>query len=247
MNREPAVTSWGWAKTKIGFRPEFLDFDRGLRVGNLEPHERITRILKAALEAQYRQEFVTERWGRGVYWQWIGFLNRANRNAKPVSSHVSFGCSKLFVMIDTDDRLFKCGLQVERGYVRPPADARECRLRADWDWHRLRAALKPRSPLDRELRRLTRDGFLVQAGSWSEPHEFSRRTLPAPSVLGRTLDRAPANEWCGFQLYYAMTQEDVRRMSGPDLIETMMAIFEETRPAMDLTLQAPLGRPVAAE
>jgi hypothetical protein len=26
------------------FQPEWLDFDRGIRVGNLEPHERITRI-----------------------------------------------------------------------------------------------------------------------------------------------------------------------------------------------------------
>ena len=45
----------------IGFRPEFLDFRRGIRVGNLEDHERITRILKLALEARYRQAFVTER------------------------------------------------------------------------------------------------------------------------------------------------------------------------------------------
>jgi hypothetical protein len=31
------------------FRPEFLDFDRGIHVGNLSDHERITRILKLAL------------------------------------------------------------------------------------------------------------------------------------------------------------------------------------------------------
>jgi hypothetical protein len=49
----------------IGFRPEFLDCPRGIRVGNLEDHERITRILKLALEARYQQPFVTERWGRG--------------------------------------------------------------------------------------------------------------------------------------------------------------------------------------
>ena len=44
---------WPWVRTSIGFRPEFLDVDRGIRVGTLEPHERITRILEAALEAQY--------------------------------------------------------------------------------------------------------------------------------------------------------------------------------------------------
>ena len=56
----------------VGFRPEFLDFERGIHVGNLEENQRITRILKLALEARYGQPFVTERWGRGVYWQWIG-------------------------------------------------------------------------------------------------------------------------------------------------------------------------------
>jgi hypothetical protein len=216
-------------------------------VGNLEPHERITRLLKAGLEAQYGQEFVTERWGRGVYWIWIGFLNRANRLAKPTSGHVSFGCSKFFVMIDSDDRLFKCGMQVERGYLRAPADARECRLRSDWDWHRLVKALTPRGALDRELRRLTRDGFMVHAGSWSAPHQFTRRTLPSAPALRRVLAGGPAGEWCGFQLYYPLDEEEVRRMSGPDLIETMMAIFEEARPAMNLTMQVALQGGVARE
>jgi hypothetical protein len=36
----------------VGFRPEFLDFERGIHVGNLQDNERITRILKLALEAR---------------------------------------------------------------------------------------------------------------------------------------------------------------------------------------------------
>ena len=242
MNRAPSARTWGWAKTSIGFKPEYLDFARGIRVGNLEPHERITRILKAGLETRYGQEFVTERWGRGVFWIWIGYLNRLNRNAKPLSSHVSFGCSKFFVTIDAEDRLFKCGLQVERGYLRAPADARECRLRSDWDWQRLVKALTPRGALERELKRLTRDGFMVHAGSWSAPHEYSHKTLPGAAALRRALARAPGNDWCGFQLYYPMTADDVSRMSGPDLIETMMAVFDEVTPAMNLTMQVPLAR-----
>ena len=106
-----------------GFRPEFLEFRRGIHVGNLEEHERITRILKLALEARYGQPFVTERWGRGVYWHWIGFLPRANRLAKPISSDVSFGCSKFFLMVDTDERAVKFGLQIERGYEKAPRDS----------------------------------------------------------------------------------------------------------------------------
>jgi len=147
-------------KAAIGFRPEFLDFRRGIRVGNLEEHERITRLLKLALEARYKQPFVTERYGRGVYWQWIGYLPRANRDAKPISSKVSFGCSKFFLSVDTDERLFKCGLQIERGYLKAPRDARAYELGADWDWHRLLKTLKPGSVMERHLKRLVpHEGF----------------------------------------------------------------------------------------
>jgi hypothetical protein len=72
----------------VGFRPEYLDFERGIHVGNLEENQRITRILKLALEARYGQGFVTERWGRGVYWQWIGYLPRAAGKVVGVSRSI---------------------------------------------------------------------------------------------------------------------------------------------------------------
>lgn len=246
-------TTWPWAKTAIGFRPEFLDFSRGIRVGNLEPHERITRILKSALEARYRQEFVTERWGRGVHWQWIGFLNRANRTAKPQSSGVSFGCSKFFVSMDTDDRRFTCGMQVERGYVRATPDERRFRLCSDWDWHRLVAGLTPRGELYREFKRLAgEEQFEVRVGSWSDPsvfggavsrgktHRASARGLPGALSLRALLEQASATEWCGVQVYFPLTEDDVKAMSGLDLVEAMMAVFEEVRPAMNRCMQVPV-------
>jgi len=104
-------------RTAIGFQPEYLDFEKGIHVGNLNENQRITRILKLALEARFQEPFVTERFGRGVFWQWIGFLPRANRTAKPISSKVSFGCSKFFLTID--EQLFKCGFSVERGMIQP--------------------------------------------------------------------------------------------------------------------------------
>jgi len=235
--------TWSWAKTAIGFRPEYLDFARGIRVGNLEPHERITRILKAGLEARYRQEFVTERWGRGVFWQWIGFLNRPNRSAKPKSSHVSFGCSKFFVMVDTEERRFKCGMQVERGYLRAPREMRECQLRSDWDWQRLVAALTPRGLLMRELKRLVADEFEIQAGSWSDANVFREATLPGASRLRAILEDAPARQWCGFQIYFPLDEHDVQSMNGTDLIETMMAVFDEVRPAMNACMQVGIQPP----
>ena len=56
--------------TGDAFRPEWIDFEHGIRVGNLEPHERITQILKYGLETRYGTDFITDRWGRGVFWRY---------------------------------------------------------------------------------------------------------------------------------------------------------------------------------
>jgi len=229
-----------WSAGRVGFRASFLDFERGIRVGNLEPDERITRILKTGLESRFSTPFVTERWGRGVYWQWIGYLARENRSAKPVSSGVSFGCSKFFVSLDTDERRFKCGMQVERGYVRPPAGFAACRLRSDWDWHRLLAGLEPRRPLARELARLAGDGFEIHAGSWRDPHVFTGpRLAPAHRVKERLL-QASGRDWCGFQVYYALGEDEVRSTPGTELVDVMFAVFDEVAPALTLCSQVPL-------
>jgi hypothetical protein len=226
-----------------GFRPEFLDFRRGIRVGNLEENERITRILKLALESRFHEPFVTERWGRGVYWRWIGFLPRADRAAKPVSSRVSFGCAKYFISMNVAEHLFECGMQVERGYVKAPAGFRECELRQDWDWHRLIKALKPSGPMEREIRRLLRDGFRIQGGSWEgAPVQFSRSDYPGATKLRKLLDASSKNQWAGFQLYYAMNEQDVTGSAGSDLIESMLAVFDEVTPAMNLCMQIELRR-----
>jgi hypothetical protein len=226
----------------IGFQPQFLDFDRGIRVGNLEEHERITRILKQALETRYGEEFVTERWGRGVFWQWIGFLSRANRAAKPVSSHVSFGCSKFFLSVNTSERVFECGMQVERGFLKAPAGHRQFQVQDDWDWHRLLKALKPRGPMESKLARLLREGFMLHAGAWeSDGSRLSREEYPGLAGLRRRLSSAPAGRWAGFQLFYPMSESEVRSASGPELVESMLAVFREVTPAMNLCMQTQLS------
>lgn len=230
-------------KAAIGFRPEFLDFRRGIRVGNLEDHERITRILKPDLEARYGEPFVTERWGRGVYWQWIGYLPRANREAKPLSSKVSFGCSKFFLMVDTEEKQFQCGLQVERGYVKAPRGSGMARLRADWDWNQLVSALKTGGQLERELKRLVRrEGFRIRSGAWSAPVTFSKSNWPGAAKLRRELARIPANQWASFQLFYPISEKEMPSFNGVDLVESMLAIFEEVTPAMNLCMQTRLKK-----
>ncbi len=224
------------------FRPEFLDFQRGIHVGNLNEDERITRILKLALEARFGQPFVTERWGRGVYWHWIGYLPRANRLAKPLSSDVSFGCSKFFLEVDTSEKAARFGLQIERGFEKAPRGYRKFELRADWDWLRLVAALKPRGVLARELDRLVRrEGFLLHAGGWGEHRAlFSRTNYQGPLKVRRVLESAPKNAWAGFQLYYAMTEGDVRSATGLDLVESMLAVYGELVPTMNACMQIEL-------
>jgi len=229
-------------KVAVGFKPEFLDFQRGIRVGNLQDNERITRILKLELESRYQQDFVTERWGRGVFWQWIGYLPRANRSAKPISGNVSFGCSKFFIMVDTDDRLFKCGIQVERGYLNPPKEYPQCRLQSDWDWHRLVAALKPSGSMERELKRLVmREGFKIYAGSWeTEVSDITKSNYPGARRIRSLLQSAPGDRWAGFQAYYPFAEDEVRSMTGLDLVESMLAVFNEVTPVMNLCMQIQL-------
>jgi hypothetical protein len=230
-------------KTAIGFRPEFLDFKRGIHVGNLEERERITRILKIALESRYGEDFVTERWGRGVYWRWIGYLSRANRAAKPVSSKVSFGCAKFFLSMDTEEQLFQCGMGVERGYVKAPGDFSQCQLAEDWDWHRLVRALRPKSPMERELTRLLREGFQIRGGSW----EAEEPGFAGVAKLRKRLEAAPKNEWAGFQLFYPMREAEVQSATGLDLVESMLAIFKEVTPVMNLCMQTKLRAPKIAD
>ena len=146
--------------TGEAFRSEWIDFEHGIRVGNIEPHERITQILKFYLEQRYHTPFVTDRWGRGVYWQWICWIPRANREAKPISNKINFGCAKLFISIDREQRVFQCGMAVERGFVSGRPSIPGTLLKPDWDWHRLMKQAAAGSDLDREMRRLIlREGF----------------------------------------------------------------------------------------
>ncbi len=223
-----------------GFRPEYLDFERGVRVGHLEPHERITQILKLSLEERFGQTFVTDRWGRGVYWQWICFLPKANRLIKPQSSRVNFGCSKFFIMVDTTERLFKAGMQIERGFVQTSAYP-NCVLAEDWDWHRLVPGVRPRSRLYAELKRLVcEEEFQMTAGNFDKLARYNSANFPTASALRDALVRADGASWAGFQLYYPMTQGEVKSSKGQDLVEAMLAIFEEVTPAMNECMEVQL-------
>ena len=225
-----------------GFRPEFLDFQRGIRVGHLEPHQRITQILKWSLQARYEQDFVIDRYGRGVYWQWICFLPKANRIAKPLSNSHNFSCSKFFIKIDREEATFQSGLQVERGFGKDQGQRPAFQLQTDWDWHRLIKGLRSdRSRLYRALRRLVlEDHFHIHAGSRERYTRYSHLNFPRAAELRRTLTEYSDQEWVVFQLYYPMAPDEIRGSTGSDLIEAILAVLQEVVPVMNLCMQVPL-------
>jgi hypothetical protein len=233
MGRAAAAVPTGEA-----FRPEWIDFDNGIRVGNLEPHERITQILKYNLETRHDTAFVTDRWGRGVYWQWICWLPRANREAKPVSSGVNFGCAKLFITVDREKRAFEFGLQVERGYLSGNDSGNNSgwTLGRDWDWHRLLAQCSRGTPLDAEIDRLVgREGFRAEVnGSGAGP-------LSSAAEVKAAARRCPGGQWAGFQLYYPMPEKEVRSCTGLELTTAVLGAFLQVVPAMNACMQVPLS------
>ncbi len=227
--------------TGEAFRNEWIDFERGIRVGNIEPHERITQILKYHLEQRYRTPFVTDRYGRGVFWQWICWVPRANREAKPISSGTNFGCAKLYIMAEEKPREFQCGLQIERGYVRAPKEDSQFILQRDWDWHRLVAQFRCGSALDDQLVRLVcKEEFSVAIGNWEKRTRFDRKNFKSARQLRDALRHCSDGEWAGFQLYYPMTEREVRACSGQELTDAMVATFAAVVPSMNLCMQVPL-------
>lgn len=222
-----------------GFRSEFLDFDRGIRVGHLEPSERITQLLKARLAERHGCRMLCDRWGRGVYWQWICWVPEPNRRAKPSSSGHNFASAKFFVAIDREGRTFQSGLQIERAPVRPPEDDWGIRVEKDWDWHVFRRALRGER-LPRLIASLLREGFRVRVGPFESLTEFDRRAWDPAACLRRTRFSPP--EWGGFQLFWPMSEREVRDSAGEDIVDAVEAVFEAVAPAMQLCMFAPCLR-----
>jgi len=225
------------------FRPEFLDFERGIRMGHLEPEERITQILKAALAERHGIRFICDRWGRGVHWQWICWVPEPARKAKPISSGVNFGCAKYYIMVDREERVFQSGMQIERAALRAGRGSGDIVLADDWDWHSLLRRLRPSDAFARDLRRRLADGFVARAGAFESLQTFRGRRFPGVAAVARACRSIPADEWGGFQLFYPMPEEEVRATPGPEIVEAILAVFDALAPMMNRVLQVPCLRP----
>ncbi len=228
--------------TGEAFRPEWIDFERGIRVGNLEPHERITRILKYNLETRYGTDFVTDRFGRGVYWRWIAWFPRANRDAKPEGSRTDWGCAKFYISQDMSARVFHCGLTVERGYVSGTPFSPTALLGPGWDWHRLMKQCARDTEVDREMRRLVvREGFTMSVTSSPATRVFTKTDFESAAQVRQAARKAPDDDWAAFDVFYPMPEAELRASSGLEIVTAILGAFGETVPLMNLVMQVSLG------
>ena len=176
-----------------------------------------------------------------MFWQWICWLPRANREAKPLSHDVNFSCAKLFISVEQDEKVFKSGLQVERGYAVGPEPYPGCLLREDWDWHRFVKQCRAGSALDRELDRLVRrEGFVAAVIGEQATGELTEQNFTSAAQLRPAIRRCAPEYWAGFQLYYPMPEREVRGCSGFELVRAVCGIFAEVTPVMNICMQVSL-------
>jgi hypothetical protein len=224
------------------FKREFLDFEHGIRMGGLEPHERITQIVKARLKEKHGRDLVIDKWGRGRYWQWICWIVRENRDSKPTSGGLSFASAKFFVSLERDDRTLEAGLQVERGRLRTGrGKPHEVYAAPDWDFYRLVEGLKKGTPLATELDRLIRvEGFSARVGgAWEASQTFQGTRWGGPEKVRRACESVPPDAWGWFQVAYPTPEKELINMDGADIIATVLAIFDEVTPLANLVMDRP--------
>jgi hypothetical protein len=213
-------------KVRPDFRRTFLDFQRGIRMGNIEPNQRITQILKAYLEDRHGTRFITDRWGRGVYWRWICWLPVESRRAKPLSSKVNFGCAKFYVAINLEGQTFEAGLQIERAPMVPGVSW--VHTQTDWDVHTLVRGLKGRTKIAREIARLVRqEEFTVRSGPFMEQVTYTSATYRGPAPLARAMREMAVDQWGGFQLCCEFSRDEVQAMTGSEIVAAVGDIFDE--------------------
>lgn len=233
----PRTDSSAWHS---GFERSFLDFDRGIRVGRLDPSQRITQIIKAVLIRRHGIDMICDRWGRGIFWQWICWVPRPNREAKPQSSQYNFSSAKFFISIDREDHEFRAGFQLERAPSRPGRDDWRVAICRDWDWHVMLKALKGKK-FPQILRSLLSDGFRIRCGPFSSMTEFRKSNWSA-AACGREAQTAALREWGAFQAYWAFPEKEINGMTGPEIVEAVISVFDETASAMNECMYRPCLR-----
>jgi hypothetical protein len=176
-----------------------------------------------------------------VYWQWICWVPRPNRDAKPVSHDANWGSAKFYITVDRDRRVFEPGFTVERGYASGPESRKAWGLKEDWDWHRLVRRCTRGGALDAELRRLVKgEGFVVSVAGGAGAVRLDARGWSSALQVRNAARKCPDREWAGVSVYYPMPEAEVRACSGYELVKAIEGVFAQLVPAMNRCLQVPL-------
>ncbi len=70
---------------------------------------------------------------------------------------------------------------------------------------------------------------------------LSKADYPGPLKLRRILESARKDHWAGFQIYYHMSESDVKSATGQGLVESVLAVYRERVPAMNLCIHIQLA------
>jgi hypothetical protein len=59
------------------------------------------------------------------------------------------------------------------------------------------------------------------------------------AAVRRACQRIPGDSWGWFQAYYAIPEKELQEMDGSEIVATVLAIFGEVAPLMDLVMTEP--------
>lgn len=208
------------------FKNEFIDFKHGIRVGHLEKEQRITQILKEQLLKIFKEDFIIDHWGRGIFWPYIWFCPRANLKAKKFEGSGQFPSAKYFIGVDSERSLFLSGFYVESGYEK--AEEPRYQRNEDWDWNHFINRLKNEPSFQKELERLiVKEGFELAIGFEENLNVFNRKNFQGLQPIRDEIERRLREDWVVVQVYYPLSGKELKSMKGDDIVQSIIGIWIE--------------------
>ncbi|MDP3981306.1 MAG: hypothetical protein Q8Q33_07840, partial [Chlamydiota bacterium] len=189
------------------FQPSFIDFKKGIRVGHLDENARLSRILKNALHEIFGEVFLVDRWGRGVYWEYIWFTPQRSWKKKNIKGRGHFESAKFFVGLDSKLKEFRAGIHIESGYTRSVEEPRYQR-NDQWDWNRMMKTLKGNTHLHAILKQLiNEEQFRLQIG-FSEDRSIYD-CWDGPKNILKEIQKRLCENWVVVQFFHAYSKQDL--------------------------------------
>ena len=85
-------------------------------------------------------------------------------------------------------------------------------------------------------------------GSWEASRTFRGPRWGGPAAVRKACLAIPPEAWGWFQVVYPTPEKELKDMDGAEIVATVLAIFDEVTPLMNLVMDKPylagLGRSV---